>query len=251
MALRPMVLKQVKHWMKLRSSVAHWKPFMEWAAKRGGQFQLEEVEGADGFSIVEPNNPLGPLLVEWGAPQRDYVQGAELRLRWELKLKPDLQVMVLERSLMDRLEGLVFEAYTDTLQTRVDTDIPEEMRWLVMFPRLEQWPGKVVKARFGALGATAEMIETWLSGGLSDVLALASQDVVPAGHPFVMLTQRGNLYLRLQMSEPDLVPLQAVLKVAEVAAKEAQALSKRVTEPVWVNPSTLFPPTAPPSETGR
>jgi hypothetical protein len=53
------------------------------------------------------------------------------------------------------------------------------------------------------------------------------------------------------MPEPDLAVLQAVLKVAEVAAKEAQSLSKRVTEPVWVNPSTLFPPTAPPSQTGR
>jgi hypothetical protein len=134
----------------------------------------------------------------------------------------------------------------------VDTDTPEEMRWLVMFPRLENWPGKVVKARFGAVGASAEMIEAWLSGGLSDVLALASQDLVPAGRPFVMLTQRGNLYLRLQMAEPEVAPLQAALKVAEVAAREAQALSKRVTEPVWANPpSSLFPPTAPPGEPGR
>ena len=40
------------------------------------------------------------------------------------------------KQLLDALERAVFEAYTDTLQTRVDTDTPEEMRWLVMFPKL-------------------------------------------------------------------------------------------------------------------
>jgi hypothetical protein len=243
-----MVLKQVKHWMKLRTSASQWKPVADWAAKRGAQFTLEDDEAGDGCSIVEPQNPLGPLLIEWGPPQRDYVQGAELRMRWDLKLKSDLQVMVIERSLMDRLEGQVFEAYTDTLQTRIDTDTPEEMRWLVMFPRLEQWSGKVVKQRFGALGASPEMIQEWLAGALTDVLSLASQDLVPAGHPFVMLTQRGNLYLRHQMPEIDLTQLQGLMRVAEVAAREALSLNKRVTEPVWAPTDTsTFPSSTPPA----
>jgi len=243
-----MVLKQVKHWMKLRAHASQWKPVADWAAKRGAQFTIDEEDGAEGFSIVEAQNPLGPLLMEWGAPQRDYVQGAELRLRWDLKLKSDLQVMVLERSLMDRLEGQVFEAYTDTLQTRIDTDTPEEMRWLVMFPRLEQWPGKVVRQRFGAVGASAEMIQEWLAGSLSDVLALASQDLVPVGHPFVMLTQRGNLYLRHQMPEINVDQMQSLLRVAEVAAREAIALNKRVNDPVWApTNASVFPPSTPPA----
>lgn len=243
-----MVIKQVKHWMKLRAHASHWKPVADWAAKRGAQFTIEDEDGAEGFSVVEAQNPLGPLLLEWGTPQRDYVQGAELRLRWDLKLKSDLQVMVIERSLMDQLEGQVFEAYTDTLQTRIDTDTPEEMRWLVMFPRLEQWSGKVVRQRFGALGASTEMIQEWLAGALSDVLALASQDLVPAGHPFVMLTQRGNLYLRHQMPEINVEQMQSLLRVAEVAAREAIALNKRVNDPVWAPTNTsVFPPTTPPT----
>jgi hypothetical protein len=247
-----MVLKQVKHWMKLRAHASQWKPVADWAAKRNAQFTIEEEDGAEGCSVMDAQNPLGPLLIEWGAPQRDYVQGAELRMRWDLKLKSDLQVMLIERSLMDRLESMVFEAYTDTLQTRVDTDTPEEMRWLVMFPRLEQWSGKVARQRFGALGATAEMIQEWLSGSLSDVLALASQDLVPAGHPFVMLTQRGNLYLRHQMPEINVEQIQSLVRVAEVAAREALALNKRVTDPVWSTSSvSVFPPTAPPPGTNQ
>lgn len=237
--------------MKLRASASQWKPVADWAAKRGAQFSIEDSEEGEGFSLVEAQNPLGPLLIEWGPPQRDYVQGAELRLRWDLKLKSDLQVMVIERSLMDRLEGQVFEAYTDTLQTRIDTDTPEEMRWLVMFPRLELWTGKVVKQRFGALGASPEMIQEWLAGALTDVLSLASQDLVPAGHPFVMLTQRGNLYLRHEMPLIDLPQMQGLLRVAEVAAREALSLNKRVADPVWsASSSSAFPPTTPPGAGG-
>lgn len=58
-------------------------------------------------------------------------------MRLDLKLMPDLQLMVIERQLMDALERIVFEAYTDTLQTRVHADTPEEMRWLVMFSKAE------------------------------------------------------------------------------------------------------------------
>ena len=29
----------------------------------------------------------------------------------------------------------MFEEFTEGLQTRIDTATPEEMRWLVMFPR--------------------------------------------------------------------------------------------------------------------
>ena len=46
----------------------------------------------------------------WGAPQREYITGPELRMRLDLKLMPDLQLMVIERQLMDALERIVFEA---------------------------------------------------------------------------------------------------------------------------------------------
>lgn len=242
-----MVIKQVKHWMKLRASASLWKPVAAWAESRGGVFQLTE-EG-EGLLIDEPNPALGPMRIEWGSPQRDYVLGQELRLRVELKLSPDLQVMVLERELLDALERAVFEAYTDTLQTRVDMDTPEEMRWLVMFSKVEQWKSKVARSRFSACGATKELATTWVDGSLGEALALATQDLVPARHPFVMLIQRGNLYLRTRMPEVNLEAIKGFVKLAETAAREARQLHVHTAEAdAW--PASSSPTFAPSSRLG-
>jgi len=233
-----MVIKQVKHWMKLRASAAQCKPIADWAEARGGSFTLTE-EG-EGFLIEEPKHALGSLRIEWGAPQRDYITERELRMRFELRLSPDLQMMVIEKLLLDALERAVFEAYTDTLQTRVDTDTPEEMRWLVMFSKVEQWKSKVARSRFSACGATQELATHWVGGSLGEALALASQDLVPAGQAFVMLTQRGNLYLRTSMTEPQFDRIKGLVKLAETAAREAQQLQLRLGEAgAWPTTSSM------------
>jgi hypothetical protein len=233
-----MVIKQVKHWMKLRASAAQWKPIADWAQARGGEFKL--TEDGDGFAIDEPGNTLGSLRLEWGEPQREYITGPELRLRLDLKLPSDLQVMVIERHLLDALEKLVFEAYTDTLQTRVDTDMPEEMRWLVMFGKVEQWKSKVARSRFSACGVTQELATMWVGGSLGEALAVVSQEQVPAAHPFVMLTQRGNLYLRTLMNDVGLDPIRALVRLAETAAREAQQLHQRMGDAgAWPSTSSM------------
>lgn len=242
-----MVIKQVKHWMKLRANAAAWKALSDWAEARGGRFA--QAEEGDGFLIDEPENPLGHLRIEWGPSQRAYIEGQELRVRWELGIHPELQMMVMERGLRDVLERAVFEAYTDTLQTRIDTDTPEEMRWLVMFAQMEQWRSKLAKARFTACSVTKEVATAWADGALSDALALASQDLVAANQPFVMLTQRGNLYLRTVAPEPNATILQGIAKLAEVGAQEAkrvdQLLGEAATWPNTANsawhPSTRSP----------
>jgi hypothetical protein len=242
-----MVIKQVKHWMKLRANAAAWKALSDWAEARGARFA--QTEEGDGFLIDEPENPLGHLRIEWGPSQRAYIEGQELRVRWELGIHPELQMMVMERGLRDVLERAVFEAYTDTLQTRIDTDTPEEMRWLVMFAQMEQWRSKLAKARFTACSVTKEVATAWADGALSDALALASQDLVAANQPFVMLTQRGNLYLRTVAPEPNATMLQGIAKLAEVGAQEAkrvdQLLGEAATWPNTANsawhPSTRSP----------
>jgi hypothetical protein len=233
-----MVIKQVKHWMKLRASAALCKPIADWAEVRKGSFTL--TEDGEGFLIEEPANTSGALRIEWGTPQRDYIEGRELRMRFELKLHGDLQMMVIEKQLLDALERAVFEAYTDTLQTRVDTDTPEEMRWLVMFSKVEQWKSKVARSRFSACAVTQDVGAAWVGGSLGEALALASQDLVPAGHPFVMLTQRGNLYLRTFMPEPQIDAIKGLVKLAETAAREAQQLQMRIGEAgAWPTTSSV------------
>ena len=162
--------------------------------------------------------------------QRSYLPGSELRMRCEMRLHPDLQMMVLCRALMENLERAVFEAYTDTLKTRVDTDTPEEMRWLVMFPKFNNAASQIVRQRYGVVGVTKELTGAWIDGELSEALAQASQDLLPEGHPFVLMCMRGNIYLRTEMSEADLPKLQALVKLLEVAAREAQRVNGRLSD---------------------
>lgn len=223
-----MVVKQVKNWLVSRANAARWRPLMDWAEARGAEFA--QTREGQGFLIEQPRAVPGPLRIEWGESQRSYLPGTELRLRCELGLHPDVQLMVLCSDLMEELESKVFEAYTDTLKTRVDTDTPEEMRWLVMFPKFEGASLQIVRQRYGVVGVTRELSHAWTEGELGTALAQASQDLLPAGHPFVLMCMRGNLYLRTAMSEAELPRVQGLVRLVECAARAAQRVSNRVAE---------------------
>jgi hypothetical protein len=223
-----MVVKQVKHWLVTRANAARWRPIQDWAEARGADFA--QTREGEGFVIEQPKGALGRLRVEWGSPQRSYITASELRMRCEMGLHGDLQLMVMCSTLMEELERAVFEAYTDTLKTRVDTDTPEEMRWLVMFPKLGNVSSQLVRQRFSIVGVTKDLAHDWIEGELSTALAQASQDLIPEGHPFVLMCMRGNLYLRTAMAEPDLPKVQALVRLLECAAREAQRVASRLSE---------------------
>ena len=223
-----MVVKQVKHWLVTRANAARWRPIMDWAEARGAEFS--QTRDGLGFLIDQPKALPGPLRIEWGASQRSYLPGTELRMRCEMGLSADLQLMVLCRTLMENLERAVFEAYTDTLKTRVDTDTPEEMRWLVMFPKFNHAASPILRQRYGFVGVTKELTGAWIDGELGTALVQASQDVLPEDHPFVLMCLRGNLYLRTAMAEADLPRLQALVRLIETAAREALRVNGRLSE---------------------
>jgi len=223
-----MVVKQVKHWLVTRANAARWRPIQEWAEARGAGFS--QTRDATGFLIEHPGASPGPMRIEWGASQRSYLPGTELRMRCEMGLHPDLQTMVLCRALMENLERAVFEAYTDTLKTRIDTDTPEEMRWLVMFPKFNHAASQIVRQRYGIVGVTKELTGSWIQGELGEALVQASQDLLPEGHPFVLMCMRGNLYLRTEMVDADLEKVQALVRLLEIAAREARRVNDGLSE---------------------
>jgi hypothetical protein len=223
-----MVVKQVKHWLVTRANAARWRPIQEWAEARGAEFT--QTRDGQGFLVDQPKAVPGPVRIEWGVSQRSYLPGFELRMRCEMGLHPDLQLMVLCRTLMENLERAVFEAYTDTLKTRVDTDTPEEMRWLVMFPKLNNAASQIVRQRYGIVGVTKDLTSAWLDGELNTALVQASQDLLPEGHPFVLMCMRGNLYLRTEMAEAELPKLQALVRLLECAAREALRVNARLAD---------------------
>ncbi|WP_077037353.1 hypothetical protein [Pelomonas sp. KK5] len=221
------MVKQVKHWFVARANASRWRPIHDWADGRNAQFKL--TKDGQGFMIEQPKGLPGTLRIEWGPAQRGYIGGQELRMRCEMKLSSDLQLLVLCRELMETLEKAVFEAYTDTLKTRVDTDTPEEMRWLVMFPKYAP-TSKLVLQRFGCVGVNKELTSAWIEGDLSETLAQSSQDLLPQGQPFVLMTMRGNVYLRTAMAEPDLAKIQPLVRLLEVACREAQRVNAKLAD---------------------
>ena len=223
-----MVVKQVKHWLVTRANAARWRPIMEWAESRNAKFT--QTDDGQGFLIEAPKALPGALRIEWGASQRSYLPGFELRMRCEMGLHSDLQLMVLCRTLMEEMERVVFEAYTDTLKTRADTDTPEEMRWLVMFPKFNHAASQILRQRYGLVGVTKDLTSAWIEGALGEALVQASQDLLPEGHPFVLMCLRGNLYLRTQMTEADLPRVQALVHLLECAAREALRVNGRLSE---------------------
>ncbi|MFT7774372.1 hypothetical protein [Roseateles sp.] len=243
-----MVVKQVKHWLVARANAARWRSIQDWAEARGAEFT--QTRDGLGFLVEARQAVPGPLRIEWGLSQRSYLPGTELRMRCEVGLHPDLQFMVLCRTLMENLERAVFEAYTDTLKTRVDTDTPEEMRWLVMFPKFNNASSQILRQRYGIVGVTKDLTGAWIEGELGEALVQASQDLLPEGHPFVLMCMRGNIYLRTEMGEADLPKLQGLVRLLECAARAAMRLNGRVADAgAWPTTTSIaFTPSTRPGD---
>ena len=221
-----------------------WEGLAPWAQAK--QYTYREVRESDGF-IVEGRLGALPWRLEWGPSQRAYVQGKELRLRAELGLSSDLQVVLMNRRLQEQMEKAVFDQYVEGVQTRIDNETPPEMRWLVMFPKLGANEMGVLRERYVALGSIKTWLMQWLEGPLSATLAAL---VLPPDQPLVLMISRGRLTMRTALAEPDPRDLEPRLRLFEGAMREAKRVAGSQnpdagapsTHPsLWASPSDLPP----------
>lgn len=226
-----------------------------WASRKGMGFR--KTSELDRF-LIETTGSGPEMRVEWGPSQRSYIAHHELRIRMDLKLPGSFQMLVLTKPLMERLESETFERYTQDAQTMIDMSTPEEMRWLAIFPKVDLSWSKVLRSRFCSLGADPDLVRAWIQGGLGEQLERASEDFLQGDPPFVLITMRGKLYLRLQLSEPTPAVLTQCLELFDAALKSAVAMpavsdggstewgSTQTSE--W---QTQIPPTEPPDSVSR
>lgn len=193
-------------------------PVEEWAKRRGHGFK--RARNQDGF-VIDGLLEGKPWRIEWGPPQRDYIVGHELRLRMELELPSEAQMLVLTRPLMDSLERKTFEEFTDNVQTQIGTKTPEEMRWLVMFPKVSLAELKALRTHFGAVASVPATGLSWLEGPLANLLEQAPGDWLSEGTPLVLMTLRGRAYLRMQLPSPETKVVAAALALFETAVSQA------------------------------
>lgn len=251
------MLNALKRWFSKEPADADWRPAAAWARRRSLDFKRARDD--TGF-VIEGRLENRPWRLEWGPPQRAYISGRELRLRMELGLPTSLQMLLLSRGLMERLERETFERYTESMQTRVDDSMPEEMRWLAMYAKVNLATIKSLRTHFGAVAAAPAPALGWLEGPLADQLVGAQQDLLAGDPPFVLMSLRGRLYLRMQLDEADPQCLDAVLKLYEVAAKQALRVASgephEPEPPAWPTTASTawqsqFIPDEPPERRGR
>jgi hypothetical protein len=211
------MLEGLKRWLSRPNDAAAPADaeLRDWVQSRG--LAHRNVPG-EGF-VIDGQQAGTAWRLEWGPSQRPYVSGQELRLRAELGLSGDLQALLLTRRLAEQMESDVFNQYVEGVQTRIDNQTPPEMRWLVMFPKLPASELGPLRERFVALGSSKRWLAQWLDGPLST--ALAAQPLADQA-PLVLMIGRGRLMLRTALPDADVKPLQAWLRLFEIAMREAQ-----------------------------
>lgn len=219
------MLNALKRWLsRAAPGAASWSDVAAWAEAGGHVFK--RTRDGQGFA-VEGHAGSVPWRLEWGPPHRYYIEGRELRLRAELELPGELQMLVLSRMLMAMLEQETFESFTDTVQTYEDDTAPEEIRWLVMFPKAEPAALGSARALVGAVAQLPATLSAWLAGPLADQLVrLAEQRVIAGDQPFTLLVQRGRVSVRAALLDPLPASLAAWVRVLEVALERLPAATR-------------------------
>lgn len=222
------MLESLRRLLNKGPKSADLSSLQQWADARS--FQLKRIRDAEGCLIEPVQASATPdadgWRIEWGDSQRSYITGRELRLSADVGTPRDMLVLVLNRELMETMEKIVFDQYVEDVQTRMDTETPPEMRWLVMFPKLSGNEMGALRDRYAGVASVKPWLQLWLSNGLEEALA-ASMDKVTPGDPVVMVINRGRLTMRAAMNTPDTELLtrwftvfQRILPVARKLARD-------------------------------
>lgn len=212
------MLNAIKRWISRDQPGPDWGDVMGWAQKLG--FGFKRAKDEEGF-VLDGSIGGRPWRLEWGPPQRAYIQGHELRLRMELQLPSTLQMLVMTRALMEALERETFERYTENNQTLIDGSTPEEMRWLAMFPKVTYDIPKAVRAHYAGVAGDAISASHWVDHEFGQQLASAAAGLLREQPPFVLMTLRGRVYMRMQLETPTPGLLQQALALFQTAAAGA------------------------------
>ena len=194
-------------------------PVAEWAHGQGFAYVADGK--SDGF-VVTGSLAGKPFKLERGRASRDYIRGDELRARAELQVNDDAAVLIMSRPLKEALEKKAYEMYTDTLQTTADPSLPEEMRWLAMYPEVG-WDSlsPAFWKRYSVMADQRAHAQLWLTQSLGELLMSWPEPAPSANVPFILMLLRGKAYLRMQYSPADLPTLVHSMHIFSMACDGA------------------------------
>lgn len=191
----------------------------EWAASQGFEFSTDEPS-----AIFTLDGTVGgrPWRLEAGKPTRKYIQGGELRIRCDLGVNPEVLVLMLNRPLKDALEKQAYALYTDSLQTQMDPNLPEEMRLLSMFEE-RGWDAlpRIFWSRYSVVSDEKEHAVSWVDPALAKQLLEWPAPAPSINVPFILMLLRGKAYLRMQQDASQLPAVQHAIAVYTTACETA------------------------------
>ena len=209
------MLDAVRRWFSWGGSLPAWTEFSAWA--NAHHWTLKRTIAHDGWAMDHNPRHAG-WRIEWGPAQRSFMSSHEFRIRFEVALNSDIQALVLDRPLLARLDHEVYAQFTDHVQTRLDEETPEEMRWLAMHAKLTpNQMGVPLRDRYGAISNDTEWVSHWLDGPIATALKQRA-DTMPieavSAEPFILRLARGQVVIRQSASHPRVAVLESCIAVA-------------------------------------
>mgnify|MGYP000845391225 CR=1 FL=1 len=159
------------------------KTFTQWLLRPGAQEARAALQawcGSSGWAWRSTREREGFVIetrpgelegrIEWGPSQRRYLGAYELRLRGEVALGPQAHALVMPQALMEAVESELFNQFVGGVQTRLDEETPEEMRWLALSSKLSPALLGELKGHYAAVSNRSPWLAHWLQGPLGDAL---------------------------------------------------------------------------------
>jgi len=220
----------LQRWFSRPSWPANWGPVRDWCAAQG--LTLKPTADRLGFGIDCLRTPR-PIRLEWGPSRRAYLGSpTELRILAPVSLEPQSHLALMPRLLLETLtEEAAVAADTGQEAPNISRERPEELRWLILSPRLRPVQLGALRVEFGAVANEPEWVADWLRGATGDALlqwAAAHRKTAPS-RPLprtVLLLRRRRLLWRQALIEPDPRDFDAAMRVFCVALNELQARNK-------------------------
>lgn len=192
-----------------------------WAKAEGHTFKRVNAKTGAGF-VVEASEG---WRVEWGASQRSYISGKELRFRCDTGVAADVQMIMLSRALSQVLETDVFSRFTNAMQTQIDNTLPDEMRWLAMHPRVALNDHPALARRFVLFSNAEAVARQWLDEQVLLALEEAAANWWTDTLVVVLTVNRGMLTLRMPGQGLQPLQLKLVGELYRVLAKRLKVVA--------------------------
>lgn len=214
------MLKFIKQRLFRASSFEGRDALQAWVESTGRV--MRDSRDRDGF-IVEARGGQLEGRIEWGPSQRHYMGSHELRFRGEAPgLSSEAHALVMPKALLDTVEGELFSQFVGGVQTRMDEETPEEMRWLALSPKLSAALMGELKNHYGAVSNRMPWLAHWLQGPLGEVLLQRALGPAETAAPFALIVHRNRVTLRVALPEPDLASVQAAQILFDTALAQAR-----------------------------